>query len=85
MTTFEETSEAYPRGGMCMCVVFQLMFILYMLFVSYGLILFTYILVGILAVRGAESKLRKCKSSYYKARVYTSPKNKTRLEIKCEK
>ena len=39
-----------------------------------------------LTVRGAENKLRKCKSNYYKARVYTLPKIKDPfLKIKCEK
>ena len=38
-----------------------------------------------LTVRGAESKLQKCQSSYYKARVYTSPKNKNPFwKINCE-
>ena len=57
----EATSEAYPRSGMCFVCCFSVKVILYMLFVSYGLILFTYILAGILAVRSAENKLRKCK------------------------
>ena len=61
----------------------QLMFILYMLFVSYGLVLFViHSFMHFLAVRSAENKLQKCKSSYYKARVYTSPKYRDPFLIK---
>ena len=58
-----------------LCIVFQLMFILYMLFASYRLILFViHSFMRFLTVRSAENKLQECKSNYYKARVYTSPK-----------
>ena len=71
----------------CACVLFfSLMFILYMLFVSYGLVLFTYILSCILlTVRSAENKLRKGKSALLQGAGLYIAKNKTRLENKCEK
>ena len=66
-----------------LCVVFQLIVFVHVICeLRIGFYL-SYILAGILTVKCfAGNKVRKGKSSYYKARVYTSPKTKTRLENK---